>query len=892
MVSTGPEGVAVDGSGNVFVADTSNNMIVKITAAGLVSTLAGSSAFGNWGSANGTGSAARFNGPTGVAVDGSGNVFVADKGNHTIRKVTPSGVVTTLAGSAGNSGSVNGTGAGARFNGPTSLALDQNGNIYVADYGNHLIRKVTSSGVVTTFAGSSGQPGEADGIGGNARLNFPNSVAMDGSGNLYVADSGHQAVRKVTPSGMVSTIATEVFTSAGFNSPSGIAVDSSGNVYMTKASSHVIRRITPHGGISTIGGSLNIGGAANGSGSAARFNEPTGLSLGPDGSIYVADRLNALIRRGVSVEIESQIELCYHETSTAFQFLIIDEATDDKIVVTTGKKKGGFATRVKRVDYYFGSSLHESVPAGSRVRFSPNLNGLPASISGLSRQATTTFAWKADLSSVKITTGSSARRGAQKMPGYLKSMVDGDFLGEDTVSAAALNGKLASWLAEVVDTTSTWAYAAAEVSVDGFGEEGVYPNITMDPRYFKWHSLAHYACRFIGGLRPDQISGASGFAAVPQSSARKAFHAAEASPTAMTAPNATGVSPIPSFRPFGEWNFRGVVAALQADFRDAIVSFLRRLNTKTWADDGPIRNRILNESLIRRSNPSSTDVDRGRLVFMLFNNEAGGQDHFYRIEGGKAVVDVWREGGTAGFLAAEVLLGSEAEMLPGTNPATYGKDFTVSGRVFRFKSGETNNHFRPRRVNVSLLKDRITEQSESFALHLRNLYDGGEVLSTVWGKITDVPVPGNTNLVYRGLLPTSYTMAPVPSDTYPNRTYEDAKVTGEIVIRYNKSTNSHSVTVIWYLRAVNTEHSQYVDQDFSLSGNNPGPLPDFIEGIVVAPYNDNMRFSIALNSDSNGGSYMGTLSINTPARLYGYMTNPPAPTYFTTLHEGVVLGRE
>jgi sugar lactone lactonase YvrE len=136
--------VAVDGSGNIFVADTGNNTIRKITPAGVVTTFAGTA--GSPGSTDGTGSAARFNSPCGVAVDGSGNVFVADTGSNTIRKVTPTGVVTTLAGSSGVVGNADGTRATARFNGPSSVAVDGSGNVFVADTGNNTIRKITASG--------------------------------------------------------------------------------------------------------------------------------------------------------------------------------------------------------------------------------------------------------------------------------------------------------------------------------------------------------------------------------------------------------------------------------------------------------------------------------------------------------------------------------------------------------------------------------------------------------------------------------------------------------------------------------------------------------------------------------------------------------------------------
>src|SRR6266702_4395720 len=200
-----PSGVAVDGSGNVYVADMWNSTIRKVTPAGAVTTLAGSA--GVSGSADGIGSASRFYYPSDVAVDGSGNVYVADSSSSTIRKVTPAGVVTTLAGSAGVSGSADGTGSAARFSYPESVAVDGSGNVYVADTYNYTIRKVTPAGVVTTLAGSAGVRGSADGTGSAARFYDPQGVAVDRSGNIYVADSGNSTIRKITPAGEVTTLA-------------------------------------------------------------------------------------------------------------------------------------------------------------------------------------------------------------------------------------------------------------------------------------------------------------------------------------------------------------------------------------------------------------------------------------------------------------------------------------------------------------------------------------------------------------------------------------------------------------------------------------------------------------------------------------------------------------
>ena len=200
-----PNSVAVDSAGNVYVADTANNTIRKITPNGVVSTLAGVS--GSHGSADGIGGNARFWAPFGIAVDRSGNVYVADTGNNTIRKITPNGVVSTLAGLAGHPGSKDGIGANARFRNPWGVAVDDAGNVFVADMSNDTIRKITPTGVVSTLAGQAGISGSLDGVGTSAQFNNPFAIAVDSADNIYVSDSANDTIRKITPSGAVSTLA-------------------------------------------------------------------------------------------------------------------------------------------------------------------------------------------------------------------------------------------------------------------------------------------------------------------------------------------------------------------------------------------------------------------------------------------------------------------------------------------------------------------------------------------------------------------------------------------------------------------------------------------------------------------------------------------------------------
>jgi sugar lactone lactonase YvrE len=297
-----PDYMAVDRAGNVYVADTRNATIRKITPSGVVTTLAGTA--GQGGSADGTGATARFNKPNGLAVDSAGNIYVADTENDTIRKITPSGVVTTLAGSAGQVGSTDGTGAAARFDQPYGVGLDAAGNVYVTD-ASTTIRKITPSGVVTTLAGSAGQVGSTDGTGAAARFNNALSLAVDGAGNVYVADTFNYTIRKITPSGVVTTLAGTAGqpgstdgtgATARFNNPSGVALDAAGNVYATDAVS-TLRRITPDGVVTTVAGSAGGYGSVDGSGTAAKFEGLFGAAVDGAGNVYVADTLNDTIRK-------------------------------------------------------------------------------------------------------------------------------------------------------------------------------------------------------------------------------------------------------------------------------------------------------------------------------------------------------------------------------------------------------------------------------------------------------------------------------------------------------------------------------------------------------------------------------------------------------------------
>jgi sugar lactone lactonase YvrE len=293
-----PNGVAIGGDGAVYVADSDNNSIRKIVG-GVVSTIAGS---GVEGYAEGSGAAAKFYNPYGIAIDNAGTLYVADVNNHRIRKITPAGSVSTLAGS-GEDGYADGLGAAALFNYPTGVAVDSAGTVYVADVNNHRIRKITPAGAVSTLAGS-GEEGYADGPGAVAQFNYPYGIAVDSAGTVYVADTYNHRIRVITAAGAVSTLAgcgeegysDGVGVAARFDYPAGIALDDAGAVYVADSYNNRIRKITV-GEVSTIAGSGDDGGYDDGPGAVAQFDYPNGVAIDSVGAVYVADPDNNRIRK-------------------------------------------------------------------------------------------------------------------------------------------------------------------------------------------------------------------------------------------------------------------------------------------------------------------------------------------------------------------------------------------------------------------------------------------------------------------------------------------------------------------------------------------------------------------------------------------------------------------
>jgi serine/threonine protein kinase/sugar lactone lactonase YvrE len=286
-----PGGIAVDAHGNTFVADTGNDTIRKITRDGVVGTLAGRA--GKPGRSDGSGDAARFLAPLGIAVDQKGNIYVAEFVSDTIRKITPEGMVSTLAGSAGNPGGQDGTGDNAHFRNPWSVAVDFSDNVYVADRSNFTIRQITPTGRVSTFAGFAGIPGDIDGPGSYARFGDPVGVAVDLSGKVYVADAVNGAVRMINSSGMVSTLAGKT----RFSDVQSVAVSGGGALYVLDENS--IRKINSAGVVTALPGSIMADGHGH-------FIHPTSMAVDSLENLYLVDATNSVIWEAIPPTMQTK----------------------------------------------------------------------------------------------------------------------------------------------------------------------------------------------------------------------------------------------------------------------------------------------------------------------------------------------------------------------------------------------------------------------------------------------------------------------------------------------------------------------------------------------------------------------------------------------------------
>jgi sugar lactone lactonase YvrE len=286
-----PVGIAIDKDGNLYIADTGNNKIRKITPGGVVTTVAGT---GAQGKTNGAAAQATFNAPQGLAVDANGNVYVADTFNSIIRKITSQGVVTTLAGGGNVSTLTNGTGTAASFYDPFGIAIDNNNNLYVTDLQNNMIRKITADGVVSTFAGS-GDIGHADGTSTAATFGQPSGIAFDKAGNLYVSEVYNNLIRKITPQAVVTRYAgtnpgfvNGALNVAAFAQPTSITIDNNGNIYVSDSGNTLIRLIS-NNTVSTFAGNTDGAAAQDGPATKVGFINNLGIVAASNGDIYLID---------------------------------------------------------------------------------------------------------------------------------------------------------------------------------------------------------------------------------------------------------------------------------------------------------------------------------------------------------------------------------------------------------------------------------------------------------------------------------------------------------------------------------------------------------------------------------------------------------------------------
>ena len=399
-----PLAVAVDGAGNLYIADAANHRIRRVDTKGTITTVAGTGRSG-YGGDKGPAARARLSTPSGVAVDGAGNLYIADYGDHRIRRVNALGIITTVAGTGekGYSGD-GGSAVRARLDRPLGMTVDGAGNLYISDHGNQRIRRVDTRGIIRTVAGTgrSGYGGDG-GPAVKAQVLGPNDVAVDGSGILYIADTWNYRIRRVDGSGTITTIAGigesgysgdgGPAVAARLYEPADVAVDGAGNLYIADSGNHRIRRVDPEGIITTVAGTGTGGHSGDGGPAvAAQLFTPRGVAVDGSGTLYIADTLNHRIRRvdleGIITTVTAKVYYpsdvvvdgsgnVYIADEQNSRILRVDGSGNHTIVAGTGKGgfsgDGGSAVTAqvwlpKGVDWHGAGNLYIADSSNRRIR--------------------------------------------------------------------------------------------------------------------------------------------------------------------------------------------------------------------------------------------------------------------------------------------------------------------------------------------------------------------------------------------------------------------------------------------------------------------------------------------------------------------------------------------
>jgi sugar lactone lactonase YvrE len=299
-----PNGIAFDSSGDSFVVDSDNNLVERITPAGTLSIFAGTGAAGP--PTPGPATSSKLNGPGAIVFDSSGNAYIADSGNNMVERITPSGTLSIFAGTGVSGAPTPGPATSSRLNSLNQIAIDGSGNIYIADSGNSIVEKVTPSGALSIFAGTGVAGTPTPGPATSSKLNYPGGVAVDPSGDVYIADFGNDVVEKVTPSGMLSIFAGDgtvgaptpgPATSSKLGGPAFLAVGPSGDLYIADFGESLVEKVTLSGTLSILAGTGVAGAPTPGPASSSKLNQPVGVAVDAAGAVYIGDAGNNVVEK-------------------------------------------------------------------------------------------------------------------------------------------------------------------------------------------------------------------------------------------------------------------------------------------------------------------------------------------------------------------------------------------------------------------------------------------------------------------------------------------------------------------------------------------------------------------------------------------------------------------